>query len=192
MRILSLSYNLLLFALLNKGYQLHIQSRHGAFQCLETFLNSLLWGGTQVVNGVSASRQNCRESSYFLRACDLFLIIKIAWVNSFKVSFHLFFLLSCKTKQKTKTTNNDSTPSFLFRCFALDLGFLFHLTLTFISTGFVGFRFISSMGTWCYLPLLDRTEGLTGGQPICDEAPHFGVKNLVCLRTEVPVCGGNK
>lgn len=35
-------------------------------------------------------------------------------------------------------------------------------------------------------------EGLTGGQPICDGAPHFGAKNLVCLRTEVPVCGGNE
>lgn len=45
------------------------------------------------------------------------------------------------------------------------------------------------MGTWCYLPLFDHTEGLTGGQPICDEAPPFwcGVKSLVCLRTEVSV-----
>lgn len=163
---------------------------------METFLNSLLWEGTQVVNGLSTSSQNCRESSYFLRACDLFLSHhKDSLSKPFQGFFSLIFLLSCKNKQKTKTTNNDSTLSLFFKCFVLlclDLGSLFPLTLTFLSARFIGFRVISSMGTWWYLPLLDHTEGLTGGQPNCDEAPRFGVKNLVCLRTEVLVCGGNE
>lgn len=61
------------FVLLNKGYQPHIQSWHGAFECLETLLSSLLWEGAQWRMAWALSPW---ESLYFLTAqqgSDLFL-----------------------------------------------------------------------------------------------------------------------
>lgn len=96
--------NLLLFILPNKDYQTQIQSGHGAFQCLETFLNSCC-GRSNSSECSKCCSQSCRESSYFLGACDLFFFnVKTEWVNSlFKFLFAcIFTVLQNKQTKKNK------------------------------------------------------------------------------------------
>lgn len=96
--------NLPLFILLNKGYQPHMQSGHGAFQCLETFLNSCCERSNSSEYSKCCS-QSCRESSYFLGACDLFFLsVKRDWVNSL-LKFLFAYVFTVLQRKQTKTTN---------------------------------------------------------------------------------------
>lgn len=141
--------NLPLFILLNKGYQPHIQSGHGAFQCLETFLNSCC-GRSNSSECSECCSQSCRESSYFLGACDLFFLnVKTDWVNSL-----LKFLFAYIFTVLQKKTNRRQLTWFLILkmfCITLDLESL-DLTIHVHRVH----RTISSMGTWCYLHLFDH------------------------------------
>lgn len=126
-------------------------------------------GRTSVVSGWSAGSQGCRGSSCFLRMCDLFLprhkdsLSQLLKKKQNKTFFHFFFKTvlqkQLKKNRKKKRTTDTNPPLLIFEMFYFVL-LWFRVCCVWLLHSFaefIDFRVISSMGTWCHLPLSDHT-----------------------------------
>lgn len=159
---------------------------------------SLLGERTPVVNGQGAGKAHTQAKSK--RICDLCL----PWQRdgSSKLSLRLLslFCLAKKTtknqKKKSKTTNTVPPITLEMFCFTFIWiwGSAFYLTSMFLATEFIVLQsHFKQKELDVNLPLFDLTLRTHERVYKCYDAPHFGVKNLVCLINKpTSFCGGNK